>query len=934
VADNKQIKSLGLRFARALQMTVKTAVMFTVQHKSVERPIQQSFDFLNALLKEVGQFTFGFIDNQIILNNLLTTDPSLNHLQTEFLKRGIAAVTFEPGLTMGRYKKVVSLLAVSTKEIDDAGGTLSFLDQNEVEGARILPAAKNQKKDEDGDTIIDTDSEAYIMSKQMAEEQGSRDFMDSIDALLESGCIDPSVRAEVLTEFAGRPMDGAGYGVPVPVPQLVPVRDGQVLVDKATENLGPANGSGVSGGVGNAGVGSGGGVEAGQAGAGGYAGQAGNGGSGGSGSGGPGTGGPGTGGPGAGGSGGSGSGGGEAGGGRGFTGVGGGGSGGGYGSGGHGGSGSGLVFGTTQGQGPASDEESVSTGHSGRGKPEPGGGWRHAMGLQGAGSGSFMEMVEASVQRSLLEERGDPQKSYTSLARILRNTGVDKILANFPVERRQELTSLPPEQLAAEYIEDTALQLAGAKLKSAEGQQQKVLIEEEVIHVLARSLKATHMADRLAQKLAKFISDFSVPPHLQEKIREELYWSTLNGTKRYERLLSLKHYSQLEFRRVIDLAKELLKGRDTERLVALAAHYFEFLDENGDIEVTELSRAPELIRSIPLAHGDFASKTATRLGKALLREDVSELIHMQAATALAVLGQSIASFESFSDVLVIGGLFEKSLNRDPEKHKKCCGNSLRRLLPPAATERIIEIFLQQRESGGAKNAVTLLRFSGPASIESVFNHLIAETDARNRLALVRLIGQLGKGSIEVAYKYLKDERWYVVRNICGVLSELKDPDLADHIVPALEHSDPRVQQAALKAIIHSRTVRAAPVLAASLIKLAPNVLDEALNELMFLRHVKSLEGLEKLIHCETRNVAAAKKAIHVLANIDDDEASHALARLLRDEKLDNQVRRSALGALSSSRSEISKQLLKDFAATKDPLAEEVSAQLKKAAAGK
>ena len=55
-----------------------------------------------------------------------------------------------------------------------------------------------------------------------------------------------------------------------------------------------------------------------------------------------------------------------------------------------------------------------------------------------------MELVEASVQRSLLEEKGNPQKSYTSLARILRTTGVDKILEHFPADRRQELTSLSP----------------------------------------------------------------------------------------------------------------------------------------------------------------------------------------------------------------------------------------------------------------------------------------------------------------------------------------------------------------------------------------------------------------------------------------------------------------------------------------------------------
>src|SRR5215475_15562251 len=227
MSDSKQIKALGLRFARALQVTLKTAVMFTVEHKSVERPIQQSFLLLNNLLKETGQFTFGFIDNQVMLNNVLTTDTSLHNLETEFLKRGMAAVTFEPGLTLGRYKRVISVLAVPSKTIDETGGLLSYLDQNEIEGARILPAAKNQKKDEHGDTIIETDSESYILSKQLSEEQTGRDFLDSIDALLESACFDPATRGEVLADFATQGVDGSGYGVPVGVPQLVVLKDGE-----------------------------------------------------------------------------------------------------------------------------------------------------------------------------------------------------------------------------------------------------------------------------------------------------------------------------------------------------------------------------------------------------------------------------------------------------------------------------------------------------------------------------------------------------------------------------------------------------------------------------------------------------------------------------------------------------------------------------------
>ncbi len=441
------------------------------------------------------------------------------------------------------------------------------------------------------------------------------------------------------------------------------------------------------------------------------------------------------------------------------------------------------------------------------------------------------------------------------------------------------------------------------------------------------------MADRLAQKLGQFIRDFAVPPHLQEKIREELQWSTLSGPKRYDRLMAVKHYSSTEFRRLIDQAKELVKNREMNLVTALATHYFDFLDDPEQFDVTELSRAPELIRSIPLAQAGFAATTMKRLGRTLMRDDLSDFIHAQAATALTVLAQSVASFESFPDVLAIGNILESSLNRDPQKHKKCCGSNLGRLLPAAAIDRIIELFLLQRgDSVWGKSSSTLLRFAAPTSIERVFNHLIHERDARNRLALIRLIGQLGTASIEVAYKYLKDDRWYVVRNICGVLAELKDPDLADHIVPALEHHDPRVQQAALKALVRSRTVRAAPVLAGSLLKFAPNILDEALDELMFLRHEKTIEGLQAFICSPVSNPVACRKAIQVLAAVDVDEALESLATLLRNEGLDMGLRRAALQALTNNRSPEAVALLKEFAKLHGPLAEEAGNALKKAAA--
>ena len=217
--DTKNLKAHGLRFGRSFQMALRTSVMFSPDHPSLERPLEQSFHLLNDLLKQAGQLTIGFVDNQVLINSVLTTEPGLAQLQKEFLKRGIAALTFEPGLTLSRYRRIVAVLSAPATAIEQAGGIREYLELNEIPGGRIVAASRNQKKTESGDTLIESDSEAYILSKQMAEE-GPRDFMESLDALLESGCIDPATRNAALAGLsAGNPnLLGQGIGVPITMP--------------------------------------------------------------------------------------------------------------------------------------------------------------------------------------------------------------------------------------------------------------------------------------------------------------------------------------------------------------------------------------------------------------------------------------------------------------------------------------------------------------------------------------------------------------------------------------------------------------------------------------------------------------------------------------------------------------------------------------------
>ena len=56
--DRNQLKTQGLRYAKSLQMLMKTVIMFSADHKGATEPIANSYQMLNGLLKQSRTFTF------------------------------------------------------------------------------------------------------------------------------------------------------------------------------------------------------------------------------------------------------------------------------------------------------------------------------------------------------------------------------------------------------------------------------------------------------------------------------------------------------------------------------------------------------------------------------------------------------------------------------------------------------------------------------------------------------------------------------------------------------------------------------------------------------------------------------------------------------------------------------------------------------------
>ncbi len=425
-------------------------------------------------------------------------------------------------------------------------------------------------------------------------------------------------------------------------------------------------------------------------------------------------------------------------------------------------------------------------------------------------------MVEQKFDASLQNPEEDPHKAYVELAKMLRNVRPDFALSSL-MAGKAGATESNPEEVTAEVFEDTALRWALRRLAATPSDKEAVIVEEQVFRVLMRSLQATHSAARLAQKLAQFAQEYALPKPTYERIQEEIRWITLTPKQKLRELLAMSHFTAAQFRRCLELIKELVRLGKPEDAAALGVQYFSIFDDYTSLEIAEVGRIPELLRALAGTQGDFWEMAATNLIQALASTRLNQLVHLQIVNSLVALAKIAATYEDFLLVQTVGAALEESGAHNQAVHTICCNSSITNLLPPSAVDRIAEIFLEKKnEPAWIRTVAGILRWAGGGAIERLFAVLDKESTAANRLALMRLLARIGPAGLPPARQRLKHPEWYVVRNACKLLGELKDPELLEHIAPAFEHQDERVQKAALQAVKDSKLPRRAAVIANAL----------------------------------------------------------------------------------------------------------------------
>lgn len=466
---------------------------------------------------------------------------------------------------------------------------------------------------------------------------------------------------------------------------------------------------------------------------------------------------------------------------------------------------------------------------------------------------NFIAAARRAVARSLSSAPGQLLSTRQSLIEAIEQVKPQRIVSVLPFDQASALAGKGAADVATELIEDFTAEWAADQLASSKAGMgdARIISAAEGVHLAATLGRREEMARKLVQTLRVRPAD----PAVFREFEELLRWASMSTQQRTQKLMQTTQFSDVLFHCLLEHLKELLRAGGEEQAVDIAAHYFSFLQLFPDqMELRDIERSPQLLLLFSGKPGGALQKRLVQLFVQQFKQTAPQAAaHAALARCIPALGELAARVDDFATAAALGAELESWTKQNKALHRSCCDAALSAFLSVQVCNRLVEIFLDKRNDSAAKQSTTLLRMSGGTGAEAVLSRLEHEDSASQRRALMRLLGLLGNDAIPPARKRLTSDKWYVVRNICSILSDLKDPEMSAYFKPALCHRDPRVQQAAFTALTKSRSAGRAQLMAESLPYLSKHLMEPVLEELTFAKDPACLPALEEFAFQQAEN---------------------------------------------------------------------------------
>ncbi len=417
-----------------------------------------------------------------------------------------------------------------------------------------------------------------------------------------------------------------------------------------------------------------------------------------------------------------------------------------------------------------------------------------------------------------------------------------------------------------------------------------------------------------------------------EKLRDvidQLVWSEIPTERRLDLLGKGEALWRIDFVRVREVLAKLFASGEAEEATGLTQRYLEGLRAE---DLVLRRRVADNIRHLlqlleRTGKGKKLLRAASELFFTRLHEEKDEAIAARLSGGLAFLadvwlrsGQPSATLELMRRAESLGA------SADPRTKKR--GGELIVALSRAGSDKIFETLTRCLLDGtnpSSLEAAEILKRGGSRSASYLISVLAEEENRTHRARLVMLLKEMGSGSSRPFMKHLDDPRWYLVRNVVGILGDIGDSSVMPQLKGIARHHDPRVRREAVRTFMRFATPECEELIVGALSDEDRGVQMTAVGALATLKTTRCLGALIDIARRSgTFGDLAAEircEAVRSLGRINAKEALPVLEEILtrrgflgHAEPTDLRVAAArALGSLSSSKA---KKLLE--LARKDP----------------
>lgn len=211
----------------------------------------------------------------------------------------------------------------------------------------------------------------------------------------------------------------------------------------------------------------------------------------------------------------------------------------------------------------------------------------------------------------------------------------------------------------------------------------------------------------------------------------------------------------------------------------------------------------------------------------------------------------------------------------------------------------------------------VLAFLGSQVAKRLMEILADESAAPKRKLLSEILTRTGTAALPTIYKYLNDDRWFVVRNAVAILGDIRNQDSLAQLTPLLEHDEIRVRRETIRALTKIGGNRAIKILLQAALANDQELRRQAILSLGAIRAASAVPTLLSLLRRSDRSQRAVdlkKDTIRALGEIRSPEAIPALTRIIRkkswlNRQLNDELRITAATALGDIADESTRTVL-------------------------